>query len=195
MADEITNVEGSKDISTVNTGDNTSTKTYTESEVQALLQQETDRRVSSALKKQQKAFETKMAEADKLRSMDKTQREEYEYNQRVLALEQKEREFAIAQNKLEATKVLSNRGLPIAFVDYIVADDAETMLENINTFEKAFKAAVQDEVAKKISTPTPKNNSMKQTGMTRDEFKKLNVAQQAEMYSTNPTLYKRMTGN
>ena len=195
MADEITNVEGSKDISTVNTGDNTSTKTYTESEVQALLQQETDRRVSSALKKQQKAFESKMAEADKLRSMDKTQREEYEYNQRVLALEQKEREFAIAQNKLEATKVLSNRGLPIAFVDYIVADDAETMLENINTFEKAFKAAVQDEVAKKISTPAPKNNSMKQTGMTRDEFKKLNVAQQAEIYRTNPTLYKQMTGN
>ena len=195
MADEITNVEGSKDISTVNTGDNTSTKTYTESEVQALLQQETDRRVSSALKKQQKAFESKMAEADKLRSMDKTQREEYEYNQRVLALEQKEREFAIAQNKLEATKVLSNRGLPIAFVDYIVADDAETMLENINTFEKAFKAAVQDEVSKKISTPTPKNNSMKQTGMTRDEFKRLNVAQQAEIYRTNPTLYKQMTGN
>ena len=195
MADEITNVEGSKDISTVNTGDNTSTKTYTESEVQALLQQETDRRVSSALKKQQKAFESKMAEADKLRSMDKTQREEYEYNQRGLALEQKEREFAIAQNKLEATKVLSNRGLPIAFVDYIVADDAETMLENINTFEKAFKAAVQDEVAKKISTPAPKNNSMKQTGMTRDEFKKLNVAQQAEIYRTNPTLYKQMTGN
>ena len=86
MADEITNVEGSKDISTVNTGDNTSTKTYTESEVQALLQQETDRRVSSALKKQQKAFESKMAEADKLRSMDKTQREEYEYNQQTGSL-------------------------------------------------------------------------------------------------------------
>ena len=30
---------------------------------------------------------------------------------------------------------------------------------------------------------------------TTDEFKRLNVAQQAEIYRTNPTLYKQMTGN
>ena len=68
--------------------------------------------------------------------MDETQRKEYEYNQRLQQLEQKEHDFAVAQNKLEATKILASRDLPIEFVDYIVADDAETMLENINTFEK-----------------------------------------------------------
>ena len=78
---------------------------------------------------------------------------------------------------MEATKVLSARGLPVEFVDYIVADDAETMMENINTFEKMFKSAVQDAVAKKISSPSPKSGSVKQTGMTREDFKKLNVAQ------------------
>lgn len=167
-------------------------KTYTEEEVQALLQAEGDRRVSSALKKQQKEFEAKTAEAEKLRAMDENQRKDYEYDKRLQELEAKEKEFAIAQNKLEATKVMSNRGLPIEFVDYIVAEDAETMLNNINTFEKAFKAAVADAVAQKVASPTPKSSSVKQTGLTKEEFNKMTIAQQAELYRTNPELYKSL---
>ena len=168
-------------------------KTYTEKDVMELLQRETDRRVTAALKKQQASFETKMAEAEKLKSMDESQRKDYEYNQKVAELEKREREFNLAQNKLEASKVLANRDLPVAFVDYIVADDADTMLDNINTFEKAFKAAVADAVSKKLASPTPKSSSVKQTGITKEEFQKMNLAQQAEVYKTNPALYKELT--
>lgn len=191
MADEMN--KGSVDTSTVEeTGEGTA-KTYTEEEVQALLQKEADRRVSSALKKQQKEFENRMAEAEKLKSMDESQRKEYEYEQKLRELETREKEFAIAQNKLEATKVLANRELPIEFVDYIIAEDAETMLENINSFEKAFKAAVADAVAKKIASPAPKAGQVKQTGMTREDFKKLSISQQSELYRTNPELYKQLS--
>lgn len=113
---------------------------------------------------------------------------------RLRSLKQ-EREFNLAQNKLEASKVMANRGLPIEFVDYIVAEDADTMLENINTFEKAFKAAVSDAVTKKMASPSPKDSSVKQTGLTKEEFKKMNLAQQAELYRTNPALYKELTQN
>ena len=193
---EETNVKGSVDTSTTGidqAGEASVEKTYTESEVQALLQREGDRRVTNALKKQQKEFETKQAEAEKLRAMDENQRKEYEYTQKLQELEQREREFTIAQNKLEATKVLANRELPIEFVDYIVAEDADTMMENINVFERAFKAAVADAVAKKIASPAPKGGSVKQTGMTKEEFRKLSVAQQSELFRTNPELYRQMT--
>jgi F0F1-type ATP synthase alpha subunit len=194
MAENINDKGSVVETSTVETGgESTIEKTYTESEVQALLQREGDRRVSSALKKQQKEFERKTAEADKLRDMDESQRKEYEYTQRLQELENKEREFAIAQNKLEATKVMANRELPIEFVDYIVAEDAETMMENITTFERLFKGAVADAVAKKIASPAPKTGSAKQTGMTKEEFKKLSVAQQTEIFRSNPELYKQMT--
>ena len=184
---------GTEGLTENNTGETTVEKTYTESEVQMLLQKEGDRRVSNALKKQQKQFESQMAEAEKLKTMDEAQRKDYEYNQKLEELERREREFTITQNKLEATKVLSSRGLPVEFVDYIVAEDPETMLENINVFEQAFKSAVSDAVAKKISNPSPKTGSAKQTGMTREEFSKLNVAQQAEIYRTNPKLYSQLT--
>jgi hypothetical protein len=193
------NVKGSAtDNSTVGietAGEVAVEKTYTESEVQALLQREGDRRVSSALNKQKKEFEKQVAESEKLKAMDENQRKEYEYSQKLQELEAREREFAIAQNKLEATKVLANRELPIEFVDYIVAEDADTMMENITVFERAFKSAVADAVAKKIASPTPKNGSTKQTGMTKEEFRKLNVAQQTEIYRTNPELYNQLTRN
>lgn len=189
MADEIN--KGLDTNTSLDEG-NTTPKTYTEAEVQEMLQRETDRRVSSALKKQQRTFEDKIAEADKLRGMDEAQRKDYEYEKKVQELEQREKEFNLAQNKLEASKVLSNRGLPVEFVDYIVADDADTMMENITTFEKAFKSAVADEVARRISAPTPKASGATQTGMTKEQFRKLNIAQQTEIYRTNPELYKSL---
>ena len=196
MIENNTQIEGAAEnnspVVTPETNEN-EIKTYTEQEVAELLQREGDRRVTSALKKQQKQFESKIAEAEKPRGMDEAQRQQYEFEQKVKELEAREKEFNLAQNKLEASKVLANRNLPVEFVDYIVAEDADTMLENINIFEKAFKAAVADAVNKKIASPTPKSGSVKQTGITKEEFKKMNLAQQAEIYKTNPALYKELT--
>ena len=169
-------------------------KTYTEAELLAIVQSEADKRVTQALKKQQAKFEKKMSEAEKLRSMDETQRAQYEFEQKLAEFEQQKREFAITQNKLEASKVMAQRGLPVNFVDYIVAEDADTMLENIKTFETAFKAAVADAVSQRISGGTPKGTATKQTGLTKDEFRKMSLAQQSELYKSNPELFKQFSG-
>lgn len=168
-------------------------KTYTQEEVDKMLQQETDRRVTSALQKQQRKFEAEKAEAEKLRDMDEAQKKEYEFNKRVAELEAKEKAFALMENKVSATKVLGDRGLPIQFVDYIVAEDAETMMTNINNFEKAWKAALADAVNARLAQPAPKGSTATQTGLTKEQFKKLSISQQAELYKTNPELYKTLT--
>jgi hypothetical protein len=169
-------------------------KTYTEAEVQALLQSEADRRVTSALKKQAEKFQKEQAEADKLRDMSDAQRKEYDYNKRVEELESKEKEFNLMQNKLSASKVMAERGLPVNFVDYIVADDAETMMTNITAFEKEWKAAIADAVSARLASSSPKTATTTQTGLSVESFKKMSVAQQAEIYKTNPELYKQLTG-
>ena len=134
-----------------------------------------------------------MAESDKLRQMNEEQRAHYEFEQKVKEFEQQKKEFAIIQNKLEASKILSERGLPAQFVDYIVADDAETMLDNINAFDKLFKAAVNDAVSKKIAQPTPKAASVSQTGLTKEQFKTMSIAQQTELFMTNRDLYMELS--
>lgn len=173
--------------------ESTENKTYTQAEVDAMLQSETDRRVTAALKKQAHKFEQEKAEAEKLRDMDEAQKKEYEYNKKVEALAAKEKEFNLAQNKLEASKVMAEHELPISFVDYIVAEDAETMMANINSFEKIWKTAINDAVTKKLAQPAPKSSTTVAGGVTREQFKKMSIQQQAELYRTQPELYKQLT--
>lgn len=191
------NMNNSTETTTVeNTGEQaTETKTYTQEEVNALLQQEGDRRVTAALKKQAQKFEAEKSEAAKLATMNEEQKKEFEFNKKVQELEEREREFNIMQNKLSATKVMTDKGLPIAFVDYIVAEDAETMMTNITEFEKAWKAAIADAVSARLGadSQTPKTKTVSQAGLSSEEFKKLSVAQQAEIYKSNPELYKQLT--
>ena len=97
---------------TVETGaeENQEVKTYTQEEVDKLLQQETDRRVTSALKKQQQKFENERAEAEKLRDMDEAQKKEYEFQKRVAELEAK-------------VKASIESLYPIALIDPIKVED------------------------------------------------------------------------
>jgi predicted nucleic acid-binding protein len=192
MSDEL-NQPGAEDQNVETPDTDTPDKAFTEAEVQEMLQKEADRRVSAALKKQQEKFEAKMAEAEKLRGMDEKDRAAYEFEQKVKAFEDERKEFSMAQNKLEAAKVLSNRGLPVSLVDYVVAETAESMMENITTFERIFKSAVNDAVAQKIASPTPKGGGVPQTGLTREQFNKLSIVDQQELYKTNPDLYRQLT--
>lgn len=184
---------GAEVTATENVNVNEEVKTYTQEEVDKLLQQEADRRVTSALKKQAEKFEREKAESEKLRDMDEQQRKEYEYEKKVKELENKEREFNLMQNKLEASKIMGEHGLPVSFVDYIVAEDAETMMANITNFETQWKAAVADAVSARIAQPAPKGSNVSQTGLTKETFKKMSLAQQSEIYRTNPELYKQLT--
>ena len=172
-------------------------KTYTQEEVDKLLQSEADKRVASALKKREKDFAKQMAEAEKLRTMDAEQRRDYEFEKEKERFEAERKEFAIMRNKIEATKILGERGLPVAFCDYVVGEDAEEILDKINALERVFNDAVNETVKKRISehSGSPKAPAIKQAGMTKEEFNKLSLAQRNEIFNTNPTLYRQMTGH
>lgn len=114
-------------------------KTYSEEEVQALLQQEGDRRVSEALKKAEKKKEAAIKEAQKLAAMNEQEKYEYELKQREEAIAQKEQQIALMENKNEASKILAEKGISISLVDFIVAEDADTMKSNIDLLDKALR--------------------------------------------------------
>lgn len=186
MSEEIkNNVEGSQN----------EVKTYTEEEVAALVQSEADKRVTQALKTQQEKFEKKMSEAEKLRNMDESQQEKYKLEQRIAELEEANRAFSLAENKATLAKALADRNLPVQFVDYLVGEDAEVMMSNVNEFEKSWKAAIADAVSAKLSTSggVAKGGTVKQTGITKEEFQKMTLAQQSELYQTNKQLYLELS--
>lgn len=171
----------------------TTPKTYTEEEVQKLLQQETDRRVTSALKKQEQKNMEKVKEAQKLAKMNEAEKYEYELQQREAAIAAKEKELAMAENKNVASKVLADKGLSLALVDFVVAEDAETMNNNIKTLEKAFKASVKAEVEKRMAGSTPKKAVTINKAMTKEDFAKLPYTEMLALKQQDPELYRQLS--
>ena len=111
-------------------------------------------------------------------------------------LEEKLREFNVMQTKTEITKVLTARNLDVRFADIIdIGEDAEDAQEKIETLDTLFKAAVKAEVEKRITGSTPKTGTigLGET-ITKEEFKKMSLAQQSELYHNNKELYNKLKG-
>lgn len=136
----------------------TETLTFTQEELDALLQKEGDKRVSQALKKQNAKTEAKMKEFEKLASMSAEEKYVYQLEQREKEVAEKEQQLALAEMKQEATKILAEKGLSISLVDFVVDLDAEVTNDRIATLEKAFKSSVKAEVEKRLGSNAPKKN-------------------------------------
>ena len=166
------------------------TKTYTQAEVDDLLQRETDRRVTSALMKQQKKFD----EAQKLANMSADEKSKYEYDQKMAELTKREQELTKKELMLETEKQLREKGLPTEAAQFIVAIDAENTKTNIKAFEAMFNKAIETEINKRIATGAPKVGTGSGSGITQEQFRKMSLSQQAQIYRTNPELYNALTG-
>lgn len=168
-------------------------KTYTEAEVMELIQKEADRRVTDALKKQERKTNAKIAEAQKLASMNEAEKYEYQLQQREQAIAAKEKELAMLENKNEASKILSEKGISLALVDFVVAEDAETMKSNIDLLDRAFKASVKAEVEKRLGSAAPKKNPAIDKQLTKADFAKLSYSDMMELKMNDPTLFAELS--
>ena len=167
-------------------------KTYTQEEVNELLQKEADRRVSQALQKQEKKNAEKLREAEKLARMNEQEKFQYELEQREKAIIEKEKALSLAENKNEAGKILADKGLSLSLVDFVVAEDAETMKRNIELLDREFKKSVKMEVEKRLSSSSPKRNLPPDEQITKESFAKLPLSKQQEIFISNPDLYKTL---
>lgn len=168
------------------------TKTYTQEEVDKMLQSEVDRRITSALKKQAKNNEAKIKEAQKLAQMNESEKFQYELEQREKAIAEKEKALALAENKNEAGKILADKGLSLSLVDFVVAEDAETMNSNIRLLEKAFKDSVKREVEKRLGSSAPKKNLPPDETITKEQAKKMGIRDRQQLLMNNPELYNQL---
>ena len=169
-------------------------ETYTKAEVLKLLQQEGDRRVTDALKKQAAKYEKQLS----LSKLDGDERAKAEKDQRIQELEELVKQMTIGNNKSEIKSVLGSRGLSPEFADLIViTDDIEEAQANIDKFDSLFKAAVKAEVEKRLAASggTPKGSAAHNNSgeITKELFKKMTLTEQARLSRDNPELYKKLT--
>lgn len=179
-------------VETENTTTENEVKTFTQEEVMALLQSESDKRVTAALKKQQAKYEKQLS----LSKLDGSEREKAEKDNRIAELEEQLANFQIERNKSELKSVLSARGLSAEFADIVaISDDITASQENIDKLDKLFKAAVKAEVEKRLAEAggTPKGNgaSLPAT-ITKEVASKMSLAELQKLREEQPELFKQL---
>lgn len=164
-------------------------KTYTQEEVLALLQSESDKRVTAALKKQAQKYEKQLS----LSKLDGSEREKAEKDNRIAELEEQLAQFHIERNKSELKSVLSSRGLSAEFADIIaISDDIEASQANIDKLDKLFKAAVKAEVEKRLAGNAPRGNGSNAAEITKESAKKMSMAELSALERSNPELFNKL---
>ena len=187
MAEDINNT-----TTTTETDEAQEQETYTKEELLALIQSESDRRVTQALDTQRKKYEKQLS----LSKLDGEEREKAEKDSRIAELEEQLAAFQIEKNKSELKSVLSSRGLSAEFADILsISDDIAASQANIDKLDKLFKAAVKAEVEKRLAGNTPPGGKNSDKEITKETAKKMSMAELNELASTNPELFAQLFNN
>jgi len=174
----------------------------TAEELQRKIDSETDRKLEKALKtaraKWEKEFQEKLEqekkEAERLAKLSEKERKEEELKKREEELERRLKELERKELKADAIGVLNEKGLPVEFVDLLIAENAEKTLENINLFKEKFDAAVAQKVKEALAGTPPKKNPTPKT-ITKEQFSQMNYKERVKLYNENPELYKQLIDN
>lgn len=186
MAEDINNTKATE------TDEAQEQETYTKEELLALIQSESDRRVTQALDTQRKKYEKQLS----LSKLDGEEREKAEKDSRIAELEEQLAAFQIEKNKSELKSVLSSRGLSAEFADILsISDDIAASQANIDKLDKLFKAAVKAEVEKRLAGNAPPGGKNGDKEITKETAKKMSMAELNELASTNPELFAQLFNN
>ena len=148
-----------------------------------------------ALQKAERKNAEKLKEAEKLAKMSATEKFQYELEQREKAIAEKERALAMLENKNEASKILADKGISLALVDFVVDESAEVMSDRIKLLETEFKKSVRAEVEKRLGgSPSPKTSTTVPTTITPEMFTKMSPSEKQRLADTDRDLYDTLTG-
>lgn len=138
--------------------------TLTPDELQKKIEAESDRKLASALKKkqeewkeqQQEAIQAALDEKERLSKLSDKERKDAELSKREQELQDRLNEIQRKELKADAVADLSGKGLPSSFAEFVLAEDAEQTLGNINKLKETFDAAVNEAVKGRLRQEDPK---------------------------------------
>ena len=180
--------------------------TYTQEQVDAMLQKEGDRRVTQALETAKSKFESQLSveiegarakwQAEQTMTAEelaKTQLAEAEK-----ALLARQRELDLKTNDLTAKALLAEAGIPKAqyekMIGVLVSDNTETTQANITNFIGMFNETkttletnIRTELSKVPSPTTPVS-----TEINKESFAKMKYDEKLKFKAENPELFRQL---
>lgn len=171
----------------------TTEKTFTQSQLDEIIQKEKAKAKRSA----EKEYQAKMDEAEKLRKMNEVQKAEYEQEKQRAYIAELEAKINRSGLEREASKMLSEGGI-IAddkILGLIVKDTAERTQEAVESFVALVNDLADRKVGEKLKGKTPKKMEETTAGeITKEQFNKMGYRSRNELLQNNPELYHKLKG-
>lgn len=170
----------------------TTEKTFTQEELDAIVQKEKAKAKRSA----EKEYQAKMDEAEKLRKMNAEQKAAYEAQKQADYIAELEAKINRSGLEKEASKMLSDGGIVATdeILAFVVKDGAEATQEAVASFTALVNDLADKKVSDMLKGKTPNRVEQSKTGpMTKEQFHSLSYAEQAKVYQDNPDLYAQLT--
>ena len=195
MAEEIkeTVVEPEIEQASVQEEEKTTEKTFTQSQLDEIIQKEKAKAKRSA----EKEYQAKMDEAEKLRKMNEVQKAEYEQEKQRAYIAELEAKINRSGLEREASKMLSEGGIVAddKILSIVVKDTAESTQEAVEGFVALVNELADKKVSEKLKGKTPKKMEDTSAGeITKEQFNKMGYRSRNELLQNNPELYHKLKG-
>lgn len=134
-------------------------KTFTQAELNHIVQERVQRAVANAEKEAEDKIKQAQSEGERLAKMTKDERAKEEEAKRLADIEAREKAIAVKELRIETQSLLSDEGLPIEFLDVVMADTAEAVKDNIASVRKVFDEAVEKRVNERLTQDKPRRGA------------------------------------
>ena len=171
----------------------TTEKTFTQSQLDEIIQKEKAKAKRSA----EKEYQAKMDEAEKLRKMNEVQKAEYEQEKQRAYIAELEAKINRSGLEREASKMLSEGGIVVddKILSIVVKDTAESTQEAVEGFVALVNDLADKKVGEKLKGKTPKKMEDTSAGeITKEQFNKMGYQSRNELLQNNPELYRKLKG-
>ena len=134
-------------------------KTFTQDELNHIVQERVQRAVAKAQKDAEDKIKQAQSEGERLAKLTKDERAKEEEAKRLADLEAREKAIAVKELRIETQSLLSDEGLPIEFLDVVMADTAESVKDNIASIRKVSDEAVEKRVNERLTQDKPRRGA------------------------------------
>ena len=166
-------------------------KTFTQDELDHIVQERVKRAVAKAQKDAEDKIKQAQSEGERLAKLTKDERAKEEEAKRLADLEAREKAIAVKELRIETQSLLSDEGLPIEFLDVVMADTAESVKENIASIRKVFDEAVEKRVNERLTQDKPRRGATA-GAMTKAEIMAVQDAKERQkLIAENLELFRK----
>lgn len=183
-----------------------SEKTFSQAEVDAMVQSRLARekeKMSKSLRNEieedvRNQIKNEESEANKLKKMDEDQRRKYELDKRDQEIKELKAKLNRSEIEHVATDLLSKKGIAADSdtLKFVVAEDAETTQANIERFADLINQKAQANRREDFDVPEPKSGNNNSTSpVSKEEFQDMDYHEKLKLKEKQPAVYKQLVAS